>query len=286
MRLITWNIQWGRGCDGRVDLARIGRVLRETADADVLCLQEVAVNFPGLAGSSGENQVAMLSTAFAGYSAHFGAGTDLPDGRGGRSRFGNLVLSRLPVLQVWRHLLPWPADPAVPSMQRVCVEAVVAAARAPLRVMTTHLEYYSAHQRAEQVAALRSLHMAACEHARRPRSAKAGGASDPTFAVLPRPASAVLCGDFNYPPEAPEHPQLLAPFDDGTPAWRDAWQIARCGAAHAHTVGLHGADWPDHPYCCDYICVSEDMAERVAEVRVNQQTDASDHQPVLLELDA
>lgn len=285
MRLITWNIQWGRGCDGRVDLTRIGRVLRETADADVLCLQEVAVNFPDLAGLSGEDQVAMLSTAFAGYSAHFGVGTDLPDGRGGRSRFGNLVLSRLPVLQVWRHLLPWPADPAVPSMQRVCVEAVVATARGPLRVMTTHLEYYSAHQRAAQVAALRSLHMAACEHARRPRGAKDGGASDPTFAVLPRPASAVLCGDFNYPPQAPEYPQLLAPFNDGSPAWCDAWQIARRGVAHAHTVGLHGADWPDHPYCCDYICVSEDLAQRVAAVRVNQQTDASDHQPVLVELD-
>ncbi|MGB7988110.1 MAG: endonuclease/exonuclease/phosphatase family protein [Candidatus Methylophosphatis roskildensis] len=286
MKLITWNIQWGRGCDRRVDLARIGRVLRETADADVLCLQEVAVNFPDLAGSSGEDQVALLSSAFAGYSAHFGAGTDLPDGRGGRSRFGNLVLSRLPVLQVWRHLLPWPADPAVPSMQRVCVEAVVAAARGPLRVMTTHLEYYSAHQRAEQVAALRALHWAACEHARCPRRAGEGGASDPAFAVLPRPASAVLCGDFNYPPEAPEHPQLLAAFGDGTPAWRDAWQIACPGVAHADTVGLHGADWPDHPFCCDYICVSEDLAERVSEVRVNQQTDASDHQPVLLELDA
>jgi endonuclease/exonuclease/phosphatase family metal-dependent hydrolase len=136
------------------------------------------------------------------------------------------------------------------------------------------------------VAALRALHWAACEHARRPRRGGAGGASDPTFAVLPRPVSAVLCGDFNYPPEAPEHPQLLAAFADGTPAWRDAWRIACPGVAHADTVGLHGADWPDHPFCCDYICVSEDLAERVSEVRVNQQTDASDHQPVLLELDA
>jgi len=286
MRLVTWNIQWGRGCDGRVDLARIGRVLRETADADVLCLQEVAINFPDLAGSAGEDQVALLATAFPGYSAHFGAGTDLPDGLGGRSLFGNLVLSRLPVFQVWRHLLPWPADPAVPSMQRVCVEAVVEAARGPLRVMTTHLEYYSARQRAEQVAALRALHETACGHALRPRSVKGGGERDPTFAVLPRPASAVLCGDFNYPPEAPEHRQLLARFDGGTPAWLDAWQIVQPGVAHAHTVGLHGADWPDYPFCCDYICVSTDLADRVSAIRVNQQTDASDHQPVLLELDA
>ena len=77
---------------------------------------------------------------------------------------------------------------------------------------------------------------------------------------------------------------MLAPFAGGTPAWRDAWQIAHPGAAHAHTVGLHGADWPDHPFCCDYVCVSEDLRERVAALRVNQQTDASDPQPVLLEL--
>ncbi len=56
MKLLTWNIQWGRGCDGRVDLDRIARVAR-AAEPDVICLQEVAVNFPGLAGSSGEDQV-------------------------------------------------------------------------------------------------------------------------------------------------------------------------------------------------------------------------------------
>lgn len=286
MRLITWNIQWGRGCDGRVDLDRIAAVLRETADADVMCLQEVAINFGDLAGSSGEDQVELLSNAFPDCSAHFGVATDLPDGRGGRSQFGNLILSRLPVLQVWRHLLPWPADPSGPNMQRVCTEVVVQAARGPLRAMTTHLEYYSALQRAGQVAALRALHREASEHARRPRSSKHGGASDPPFAVLPRPASAVLCGDFNYPPDAPEHGQMLTPFADGTPAWRDAWQITHPGVSHAHTVGLHGADWPDHPFCCDYVFVSEDLAERVVGVCVNQQTDASDHQPMLLELEA
>ena len=83
MKLITWNIQWGRGCDRRVNLARIGRVLRETADADVLCLQEVAVNFPDLAGSSGEGPVGLLSSAVAGYFPPLGPGTRPPGGRGG-----------------------------------------------------------------------------------------------------------------------------------------------------------------------------------------------------------
>ncbi|HQV09649.1 MAG TPA: endonuclease, partial [Thauera sp.] len=50
MRLLTWNIQWGRGADGRVDLARTVAAIRAAGDFDVICLQEVACNFPGLAG--------------------------------------------------------------------------------------------------------------------------------------------------------------------------------------------------------------------------------------------
>ncbi|MFL6704659.1 MAG: endonuclease, partial [Paraburkholderia graminis] len=32
MRLVDWNIQWGRGVDGRVDLARIVREARALCD--------------------------------------------------------------------------------------------------------------------------------------------------------------------------------------------------------------------------------------------------------------
>jgi endonuclease/exonuclease/phosphatase family metal-dependent hydrolase len=284
VKLITWNIQWGRGCDGRVDLARVVSVLKVTADADVICLQEVAQNFPGLAGSHGEDEVALLTEAFPGFELVFAPGSDLPDGRGGRSRFGNALLTRLPLLQAWRHLLPWPPDPDVPSMQRSCVEAVVMWGDMPLRLMTTHLEYYSPRQRGAQMLALRDLHREACAHGRAQRQGGEGGNEDATFAMSPRPSSAVLCGDFNCTPQATERARLLAPFDDGTPAWCDAWSIARPNEPHAHTVGLHGAEWPDHPYCCDFICVTEDLAARVRDVAVNQATDASDHQPVVLTL--
>src|SRR5215813_6646220 len=166
MILITWNIQWCRGIDGNVDPARIGRVARSLADFDVLCLQEVAINYPGLAGSAGEDQVADLSAALPGYRALFGAATDTDDGQGRRSLFGNAIFTRLPAVQVYRHLLPWPADPAVMSMQRMALEAVVISARGPLRVTSTHLEFYSAAQRMAQVEALRRIHAEACGHAR------------------------------------------------------------------------------------------------------------------------
>jgi endonuclease/exonuclease/phosphatase family metal-dependent hydrolase len=280
MELLTWNIQWGRGCDGRVDLARIARAAREAANPSVICLQEVAINFAGLPGSAGEDQLALLRDAFPDYQAFYGAATDLPDGRAGRSQFGNLILSRLPVLQVFRHLLPWPADPAVSSMQRICVEAVVCAPFGPLRVMTTHLEYYSALQRIAQVDALRALHAQGYAHARHPRSDQE---RDSPFAVVPRGEFALVCGDFNFTPSSAEHERMQSATDDGTPRLVDAWTLAHPGVAHAHTVGLHECDWPDEPYCCDFVFVSDNLAPRVRAVEVLSATDASDHQPVRIE---
>ena len=58
MRLLTWNIQWGRGADGRVDLARTVAAIRAAGEVDVICLQEVACNFPGLAGGVREDEPA------------------------------------------------------------------------------------------------------------------------------------------------------------------------------------------------------------------------------------
>jgi endonuclease/exonuclease/phosphatase family metal-dependent hydrolase len=282
VKLITWNIQWARGVDLAVDLARIARVAREMADFDVLCLQEVAVNFPGLPGSRGEDQVAVLSRALPGFSAHYGAATDVDAGNGGRSLFGNLVLSRLPVLQVYRHLLPWPADPTVKSMQRIAVEVIIDTRRGPLRVTTTHLEYYSATQRSAQVDALRALHREACDHAAAPRPAAAQG--EP-FAPRPRPASAILTGDFNFKPGEDDYRRLTATFENAmTPDLLDAWSIANPATPHAPTAGVYESSWATYPFCCDFIFVSADLAPRVSHVAVDDQTQASDHQPVLVEI--
>jgi len=281
MRVLTWNIRWGCGCDNRVDFDRIVGVIHGFDTPEVLCLQEVAVNHPGLTGSQGENQVNELSSRLPGYSAHYGIGSDLPDEMGGRRLFGNLVLSRLPVLQVFRHTLPYPADPNHPSMVRVAVEAVVQAEFGPLRIVTTHLEYYSLAQRRAQMDGLRRIHAEAAGHAAHARPDRD---TDSAFKCQPRPLTSIYCGDFNCAPEAPERAELLAPFDNDTLSLRDAWEIVHPGRPHAHTVGLHACDWPDHPYCCDYFLVTEDLEDRILDVLVNQDTDASDHQPVCLRL--
>ncbi|MBI3431736.1 MAG: endonuclease/exonuclease/phosphatase family protein [Hydrogenophilales bacterium] len=281
MKLLSWNIQWGRGMDGRVDPARILRTIRQLGDFDVICLQEVAVNFPGLPGSRGEDQVAELGAGLPGYTAIYGAATDIPDGRGGRSRFGNAIFTRLPVGQVWRHLLPWPAEADQPSMQRVLVEAVVETDIGPLRVMTTHLEYYSQRQREIQIDAIRRLHAEACAmSARVPLIEEQGG----SFEVFPRPAQALLCGDMNFPASAPERAQILAPFSGDDPGFRDAWALLHPGELHAPTVGIHPVDFVKQPECFDFVFVTAGLAGRLKTHGIDAVTEASDHQPVWVEL--
>ena len=158
MKLVTWNIQWGCGLDGRVDLERIVTTARALADFDVLCLQEVADNYPGLEGNDDRDQFAELRALLPGYAAVEGYGVDVLGEGGRRRRFGNMIFSRYSILSARRHALPWPVDPGKPSMPRVAVEVTVQAPMGPVRITTTHLEYYSVKQRNAQVERLRALY--------------------------------------------------------------------------------------------------------------------------------
>jgi endonuclease/exonuclease/phosphatase family metal-dependent hydrolase len=282
MKLVTWNIQWGRGVDGSVDLDRILAHAGRLADFDVLCLQEISSGYPELGGCDGSDQFEALATRLPAMTAVSGIATDTPSPSGGRRRFGNMIFSRLPVLQVFRHQLPWPADPSVRSMQRVAVEATLQAPFGPLRVTTTHLEYYAAGQRAAQIERLRELHAEAVHQARADRP---GSASDGPFAAVPRGAASVVCGDFNCRENSPEHARMLAPIADDVPAYLDAWPLAHPGKPHEPTVGLYDkVQWPEAAFTFDFFFVSADLAPRVRSVTVDSATAASDHQPVLLEL--
>ncbi|MDH3319283.1 MAG: endonuclease/exonuclease/phosphatase family protein [Betaproteobacteria bacterium] len=271
MRLVSWNLQWCRGMDGAVDARRAARTARKLADPDVCCFQEVAQGFDSLPGSAGEDQVAALTAEFPDHSAHYASSVDVAGAGGARRRFGNLILSRLPVGRVLRHGLPWPASAGVPSMPRAAIEAVIEAPWGPLRVTTTHLEYYSPGQRAAQVERLLELNAEALAHA-----ALQPGARDDEgpFHPLPRPAAGILTGDFNMRPDDP----LIARLGS---AYVDAWLQAHPGQAHPATFRLESAD--EAPYCCDFVFVTQDIAPRIQSVRVDPETRASDHQPVIVE---
>jgi endonuclease/exonuclease/phosphatase family metal-dependent hydrolase len=280
MKLVTWNTQWCCGLDGIVDPQRIVQGARKLADFDVLCLQEVADGYPRLEGNAGHDQPALLRELLPGFSLFFGAAVQEWGAGGERSRFGNCIATRLPVTQVQHHPLPYPADPTASTMPRMCtVVTLIDPDLGPLRVMTTHLEYYSKRQRLAQARALRELHQAYCAHAAAPPEHSDNGSP---FQSKLHTDRAILCGDFNLEPGTPDYAALLRPAPLGT--FHDAWRLVHGDAPHAPTFRLFDRRYGREPIACDFVFVSEGLRANVRRLVVDGRTQASDHQPVLVEL--
>jgi endonuclease/exonuclease/phosphatase family metal-dependent hydrolase len=282
MKLISWNVQWGRDAVGVVDLARTVREAQCLADFDVLCLQEITRGFHALPGGPGDDQFAELAALLPGYTVIEAIGADLSGVRHNQRRqFGNALATRLPVAQVFRRLLPWPADPAAPSMQRMALEAVLESPVGALRVLVTHLEFYSERQRLAQVDELRRCQQEAAAHAAHP--APAENDSGP-FAHTARPASAIVCGDFNSAWGSAAYARMLDPLA-GSPAFIDAWTALHPGSTPPPTAGVYDtAQWSDGPLTCDFVFVTEDLRSKLQRCEIDSLTQASDHQPIVLEL--
>ncbi len=283
MKLVSWNVQWGRDAGGRVDLDRTLGEARRLCDFDVLCMQEVTRGFGALPGGPGPDQFAEIARALPGYTVLDAIGADLPasDGSPQRRQFGNAIVTRLPVSMAIRHSLPWPADAAAPSMQRVALEAVVRTSRGPLRIIVTHLEFYSLKQRLAQVDELRRLQQEAADHAAHP--APAENASGP-FAPTARPISAIVCGDFNSAFGSEAYRRFIAPLE-GSPDFIDAWTALHPGATPPPTAGVYDTQqWSDGPLTCDFVFVTEDLRDSLRSCEVDGATQASDHQPLVLEI--
>ncbi|WP_399697240.1 endonuclease/exonuclease/phosphatase family protein [Xenophilus sp.] len=284
MRIVTWNTQWCCGLDGTVSPRRIVEGARALADFDVLCLQEIAQGYDDTMPGRPGDQPAELAALLPGHSLFFGAAVDefTPGGR--RQRFGNLIATRLPVRRVEHHPLPWPADAGVRSMPRMCtVVTVDAPGLGPVRVMTTHLEYYSPVQRMAQARALRALHQSACALAAAPPAADEDGSP---FRAKPHTPHAVLCGDFNLGASEPEYEVIRQPFDAGAGEARlhDAWRVMHGEAPHPPTFRLFDRTYGPDPVACDFVFLSDGLAPRLKSIAVDTATRVSDHQPVAIEL--
>lgn len=83
----TWNLHHGEGLDGKIDVDRIGKVLRESG-AELIALQEVDV---GVARSGRIDLAGELATRL-GMHVVFGKNIDYQGGE-----YGNAILSRWPI---------------------------------------------------------------------------------------------------------------------------------------------------------------------------------------------
>ncbi|MEO7494145.1 MAG: endonuclease/exonuclease/phosphatase family protein [Massilia sp.] len=280
MRVVSWNIHWGCGKDSRIRIHAIIDVLRKL-NPDIICLQEVASNHPELEGSASANQFKQLAGAFGGYHAVIEPVSEIYKNNLPRL-FGNLLLSKFRISQVFRHLLPWPPDPGgAAGMPRGMIETVIDAPSGKLRVLTTHLEYYSQVQRLAQIRHIKYLHWEACERA---RVFQPDPSLEPPYQLGFRPGSAIYCGDFNFSPDSSDYQELIMPEEGIALPLVDAWRAKHPDIARAPTAGIHGFKWPERPDCFDYFFVTEDLLPRVSEVEVQSETAASDHQPILLDI--
>lgn len=283
IRLVTWNIRWGRGIDDIVNLDRTVEQVRQFTPFDILCLQEVASGYadPELKHADGRNQFKILASKLNGYTAICGYAVDQLGPGDKRQQFGNMIFSRFPVLQVYRHRLPWPAESGVKSMQRMALETLLKTPLGNLSVITTHLEFYSAYQRMAQVEYLCRIYNEAWSH----YPLTDGNVSKDPFSAYPQIAGTILAGDFNFSENAPERATLLSSHHAPAPAIVDAWEMANPGKKHIPTMGYFDRErWPDGPFVSDYIFVSNNLASHIQDVRVETQSQASDHQALLLEL--
>ncbi|HEY3411941.1 MAG TPA: endonuclease/exonuclease/phosphatase family protein [Armatimonadota bacterium] len=169
LTLVTYNIHHAAGMDRRISIPRVSGVLKDT-DADVVCLQEVDCR---VVRSRRSHQPRLLAKAL-GMKAVFGATLKWPLGAG----YGNLALSRLPLIAAHTHHLPLGEEP------RGIVEMHVQAPFGPIAIFGTHWGL-SEEERAEQAEATARF----IRHAKLP---------------------ALLAGDLNEGPDGRAHAVLTA----------------------------------------------------------------------------
>ncbi|MFK7891522.1 MAG: endonuclease/exonuclease/phosphatase family protein [Granulosicoccus sp.] len=278
-KILSWNIQAAKGVDGIVSVDRIAKDIKNLCDADVLCLQEVLI-------TAENNQARQLAEHFPAHTAVFGAAIDRLDGNG-RLQFGNLVLSRLPLLQSVQHKLPQPAEPAAKPMPRQAVEVIIEQDNAPLRIVTTHLEFFASGQRRAQVDYLATHHAECLQRHKQP--SPTGGEGQ--FASLPETDRSIYCGDFNLTTDSDDYQTMTGGASEqdgsqlGDAALIDCWPLLHAGKPHAPTCGIFDREqWQEGPHCRDYFFVSAELAGKINAIEVDVDTAASDHQPLYITL--
>ena len=281
IKVLSWNIQCGVGVDGLLDLSRIVAVIRQMADFDVVCLQEVSRCDGCLTfDDPGQDQAEILGKHFIGYRACFGPALDrLNADNVTRSQFGNMILSRLPVLQIFNHQLPQPfPETFCKHMPRQALEVVVASQEGPIRVTTTHLEYHSQRQRLAQAKMLNQIQSDIVSVKDYANYAPATG----PYAPIPRPVSGILCGDFNSAPFDQVY-QTIQSGHGTVGAYQDAWKLARGDESHAATCGIFDhQQWPEGPHCRDLFFLSGDLKDLPIDVLIQSDTNVSDNKPIMI----
>jgi endonuclease/exonuclease/phosphatase family metal-dependent hydrolase len=286
VKIVSYNIQYGIGLDGRYDVGRIADAVR---GADVIALQEVTRNNPR---NGDRDMVAEISEALPDYFAAYGSnfevniGSRLENGRAISTSFqlGNMVLSKTPIHLSRNLLLPRSRSLEAMNFQRGALEALIETPLGFIRFYSTHLDHRSPVERQSQIRFLRQRLLN--------YALEGGGLSGiPEIGLpdLPYPEAFIVMGDFNMLPGSPEYVELAGRPDHefGMPLTADLAVDVAQRLAVADLVTWVDPDRPgdkSRHKCIDYIFTSASLARSLERLWSDRDAVGSDHLPLWAEL--
>ena len=288
IKFTTYNIQYGRGMDDRIDLERIADTVR---DADVIALQEVERFFPR---TEEIDQVAELSKHLSCHHWVYGPGVDInADGEMSdgtvqhrRRQFGNMLLSKSPIITSRNHLLPKYASTGPLSIQRSALEGVISFGKRKIRVFSVHLTHISTVTRMRQLRELLRID----RNAVREGGPIAGDVSvtdfDKEVNLSEMPRESILMGDFNFSPDSDEYTVVAGPVSDyggrivNPEGLVDAWTYCGNNEMSGVTAERRGED-----VRMDYCFVSYTLSDCIRSCNIDSDAIGSDHKPFSVKID-
>ncbi|WP_338696693.1 endonuclease/exonuclease/phosphatase family protein [Bradyrhizobium sp. 26S5] len=293
MRIITYNIQFSRGRDGRYDIARIADAIKS---GDIIGLQEVERLWERTANVDQPSELArLLPDYFVAYGATIDIlKADRPTGGrvdNRRRQFGNMILSRYPILTVRNHLFPKFGALTQHTLQRGALEATIETPDGVIRVYSTHLCHLSAEQRGIQIKRLLDIHKAAPSEGSVDSGTNLRDGWDERALPAP-PRDAILLGDFNLSSTEAEYDLIVGPRStrplrkaerlNGYDTFVDSWVAA--GNGEGDGVTLYENIAAGTGIRIDYCFLTPSLASCVQRARIDTDADGSDHQPFHVEI--
>ncbi|TIL96590.1 MAG: EEP domain-containing protein [Mesorhizobium sp.] len=291
MKLVSYNIQYGFGGDGRYDLSRCAKIV---AGADIIALQEVERHW---LRSNEDDQPELLSRLLPEHYWVYGPAFDMDaserrDGRivNRRRQFGTMLLSRLPIVWSRLHTLPLRRTVRPLNTRNAALECMIHTPAGPVRVLSLHLAHIAAEERLEQIDYLLA------EHRRAPSDGGPwSGADDEPVRNWSNgepepenPLAAIWTGDFNMEPGSAEYRRIVGstPYHRGA-AYLNGFVDAAVASEpptdfHTHVKTIDGSPAKRR---LDHCFVGGMFADRVRSVSVDIGEIASDHFPLRVDID-
>lgn len=237
LRVLCYNIHYGQGTDGQYDIERLANVIQR-AQPDLVALQEVDV---GVRRSGAIHEAQQLAER-TGMAVRFGPTQHYQGGL-----FGNAVLTRLPILDVQIHPLPYTeSTPERTTYPRGAIAVTVRGQNGePLRFVSTHFQHNVPEDRLEEAQAINRL-----------------------FAQEGEAVPTILAGDMNATPDSEPVAVLLE-------QWSNATDDPPAASAPAPTPRSR----------IDYVFFRPANHFRLVTAEVIDEPLASDHRPVFAELE-